>query len=63
MLTAGPEDEPMLLQNGANAQQPSAQRLMLGNGQNPYQMQAHSDATIAQYNQAQIQRQNTLIMQ
>ena len=62
MLTAGPESTPMLMQNGANAQQPSAQRLMLQDT-NAYTQQAHSQATMQQYNAAQISRQNTLMQQ
>ena len=50
MITAGPNNAPVLMQNGANAEAPSVQQMMLQNGANVYAMQPHSDATMMQYN-------------
>jgi len=50
MLTAGAASQPMLMQNGVNAEI-SAQRMMLTNGANPYVMKPHSDEMMAKYNQ------------
>ena len=62
MLTAGPAAQPMLMQNGANAEI-SAQRMMLTNGSNPYAMKPHSEELMAKYNQPAMQRQATMQQQ
>ena len=49
MLEAG-KQQPVLMQNGEDAEAPSVQRLMLTNNANPYTAKPHSEATMAKYN-------------